>query len=288
MITRKIIVGYDRSPRSKVAADWALDEAARTGATVEFLYAYEWPAWAPAASMIPSPAVLPEEQIRRAIDDALAKAVAAAAETHPEVRTTAVTRDAGAALTLIDRSRGADLVVVGSHGYSAVSGLLGSVSVAVSAHAHCPVVVVRGRPDAHGPVVAGIDESPASHAVLGVAFDQAAARGTGLRVIRAWPPAAGIWDASPVSAGTVPAGLRHPFDELVNGWCQKFPQVHVTTHAVIEHPAAMLTDESRTAGLLVVGTHGRGSLRGLLLGSVSQHLLRHSSCPVVVAHETTS
>ncbi|MBM2616324.1 universal stress protein [Actinoplanes sp. LDG1-06] len=286
MTRKKILVGYDRSPQARLAAGWALDEAARTGASVQFLYAYEWPAWAPAASMIPSPVILPEEQIRHGIDDALTKALASAAETHPEVTVTATTVDAGAALTLIDRSTGADLIVVGSHGYSAVSGLLGSVSVAVSAHARCPVVVVRGRPDAHGPVVAGIDESASSHAVLAFAFDHAAAHGQKLRVIRAWPPVVGMWDATPFSAGRVRAGARRSFDELVAGWREKYPQVHVVTHAVVEHPAAMLTDESRTAGLLVVGTHGRGSLRGLLLGSVSQHLLRHATCPVVVAHET--
>ena len=41
--TAKIIVGYDTSPESRAAGEWALDEAKRTGASVEFLYAYEWP-----------------------------------------------------------------------------------------------------------------------------------------------------------------------------------------------------------------------------------------------------
>src|SRR4051812_3621592 len=54
-MTVKIIVGYDRSTDAEVAARWALDEAARIGAPVEFFYSYDWPVWAPAASMALSP-----------------------------------------------------------------------------------------------------------------------------------------------------------------------------------------------------------------------------------------
>ncbi|WP_127508081.1 universal stress protein [Actinoplanes solisilvae] len=282
MTSQKIIVGYDRSPQSRIAAGWALDEAARSGALVEFLYSCEWPlGWAPAAAMVPATSILPAEEIRRGIRETLAEAVATAAATHPEVRTKTATVDAGAALTLIDRSTDADLIVVGAHGHSAVAGLLGSVSVAVSAHAHCPVVVVRGRLDPHGPVVAGIDESSSTHTVLSLAFHEAAARGARLELIRAWAPAHG----TPVEE-TVPTGVRRSFDDLVNSWREKYPQVPVTARAVVEHPAGALIEASRNARLLVVGTRGRGALRGLLLGSVSQHLLRHSSCPVMVAHES--
>jgi nucleotide-binding universal stress UspA family protein len=282
MTSKKIIVGYDRSPQSRIAAAWALDEAARSGALVEFLYACEWPlGWAPAAAVVPSTSILPAEEIRRGIRETLAEAVAAAAKTHPAVRTTTATVNAGAALTLIDRSAAADLIVVGTHGHSAVSGLLGSVSVAVSAHAHCPVVVARGRIDPQGPVVGGVDESSSTHAVLGLAFHQATARGARLELIQAWTPAGGG-----LTEGIVPAGVRRSFDDLVNAWREKYPQVLVTVRAVVEHPAGALTEASHAAQLLVVGTHGRGALRGLLLGSVSQHLLRHSSCPVMVAHES--
>ena len=88
MTARKIIVGYDRSSDAKAAAAWALDEAARTGALVEFFYAYEWPAWAPAASMVPSPAVWPDGETDRAIRDRLNDAVTSAKLSHPGVRTT--------------------------------------------------------------------------------------------------------------------------------------------------------------------------------------------------------
>ncbi|HET6481571.1 MAG TPA: universal stress protein [Actinoplanes sp.] len=284
MTARKIIVGYDRSPDAKAAAQWALDEAARTGAPVEFLYAYEWPVWMPAASMVPATSVQPDEETDRAIKDTLHEAVTSAKETHPSVPVHLSVVHNSAALTLIDRSRDARLIVLGCRGHSAVANLVGSVSVAVTAHAHCPVVVVRGTPAADAPVVVGVDDSPSAQLALGYAVEEAVARNVGLRVIRAWTPVTGIWEESPMVSGVVTERERQPFEELVDSWRQKHPELGITAEAVVEHPAAALVAASEEAQLLVVGTRGHGAVIGMLLGSVSQHVLRHSACTVVVAH----
>ena len=92
----------------------------RTG---RFFYAYEWPTWAPAASMVPSPAVWPDGETDNAIKGMLSDAVTSAKLSHPGVRTSISTVDGGAALTLIDRSAEAGLVVLGSQGHSAVTQL---------------------------------------------------------------------------------------------------------------------------------------------------------------------
>lgn len=285
MATRKIIVGYDRSAEAKAAAAWALDEASRTGATVEFFYAYEWPVWAPAASMIPSPAVWPDGETDRAIKEALNKAVATAKWTHPDVRTAISLVNAHAALTLIDRSAKAELIVLGSRGHSAVTGLLGSVSVAASAHAHCPVIVVRGEAAATAPIVVGVDDSASAHSALAFATEQAMARRVPLRVIRAWKPVTGLWEGTPIATRSITEEERRPFDELIAGWREKYPDLEISAEAVVEHPASALTLASSTAQLLVVGSRGRGAVRGMLLGSVSQHVLRHSACSVAVVHD---
>jgi nucleotide-binding universal stress UspA family protein len=285
MTIHRIIVGYDRSADSKAAATWALDEAARTGALVEFFYAYEWPVWAPAASMVPAPAVWPDGETDRAIKTALNDAVTAAKQTHPAVRTEITIVTNSAPQTLIDRSAEADLIVLGSRGHSAVAGLLGSISVAVTAHAHCPVVVVRGDAAATAPIVVGVDDSPSAQSAFGFAVEQAAARNVPLRAIRAWAPVTGLWEETPMATRTVTPDERRPFDELVAGWRDKFPEVEISAEAVVEHPAAALALASTTAQLLVVGTRGRGSFRGMLLGSVSQHLLRNSACAVAVVHD---
>jgi nucleotide-binding universal stress UspA family protein len=286
MVAKKIIVGYDRSSCAKRAAAWALDEAARTGTLVEFFYAYEWPTWAPAASMIPAPAVWPDGETDRAIRGALNDAVVAARSSHPGVRTEISIVTASAALTLVDRSREASLIVVGSQGHSGVASLLGSISVAVSAHAHCPVVVVRGDAAATAPVVVGLDDSDAAPAVLAFAVEQAAERKVPLRVIRAGAVALSTEETGPLVTGAVTAAETRRLEDAVSGWREKYPEVTITAEAVVEHPAAALTVAGATAQLLVVGSRGRGALRGMLLGSVSQHLLHHSACTVAVVHDT--
>jgi nucleotide-binding universal stress UspA family protein len=285
MTVRKIIVGYDRSSDAKAAARWALDEATRTGAPVEFFYAYEWPTWAPATNTMPVVSVWPDGETDRAIKGALNDDVATAKQTHPGVATHVSIVNNSAALTLIDRSDEAALIVLGSRGHSAVTGLLGSVSVAVSAQAHCPVIVVRGDVTKNAAIVVGIDDSPSAPTLLAFAVEQATAREVPLRVIRAWPPVSGIWQESPMVTGSITDLERQPFDDLMAIWRDKHPEVEITAEAVVGHPAGVLIEASTNAQLLVVGTRGRGAVRGMLLGSVSQHLLRYSACTVAVVHE---
>ena len=285
MSARKIIVGYDRSADARAAAAWALDEASRTGALVEFFYAYQWPTWAPAASMVPGPAVYPDGEADRAIRGALDEAVIQARHTHPEVRTEISIVHTNASLTLVDRSREAALIVLGSQGHSGVAGLLGSISIAVSAHAHCPVIIVKKRPDPDARIVAGLDDSPAAETVLAFATEQAVARGVPLTVIRAFPPVTGLWEDPSMVTRTITDEERRPLDELVATWQAKYPDLTVTAEAVIDHPAAALTRARKGAQLAVVGSRGRGALRGMLLGSVSQNLLHRSECTIAVVHE---
>ncbi|MCA2219297.1 universal stress protein [Jidongwangia harbinensis] len=284
MAAKKIIVGYDRSAGAKAAAVWALDEALRTGAAVEFFYAFEWPLWAPAASMVPAPAVWPDGETVRAIRDLLDAAVTDAKLSHPDVRTGISTVEAPTALTLIDRSTQASLVVLGSRGHNAV-GSLGSVSVAVSAHAHCPVVVVRGDPSPDAPVVVGVDESDCAQLALAFAVEQAAARNVPLTVVRAMAFATGLWEEREFVTDAITEGGQRALSDMLTGWRQKFPQVDMSVQVVPDHPANALARASTAAQLVVVGSRGRGAFRGMLLGSVSQHLLHRSRCTVAVVRE---
>ena len=91
---------------------------------------------------------------------------------------------------LLEASRGAEVLVLGSRGRGGFSGLLlGSVSQRLATDASCSVVVVRGRSDVSGgPVVAGVDDSPAASLVLEDAFKAAAAQDRGLVVFRSYLP----------------------------------------------------------------------------------------------------
>ncbi|MFC7530085.1 universal stress protein [Actinoplanes sp. GCM10030250] len=283
-MNNKIIVGYDGSSYAHNTLSWALDEAARTGASVELVYADEWPILAPAASMVPSPALRPDSYVVDVIDGTLEHAVASAKKTQPLVSVTARTVRAYAATALVNLSRQARLVVVGARGHSAVVGLLGSVSSAVSAHAHCPVVVVRGEAAATAPVVAGVDGSASASPVLTFAAEQAAERKVPLHVIRTWQPVTGLWERTPMATNTVTDHEREPFDTLVTVVRDTFPDLSIQAEATVAHPAAALTLASTHAQLLVVGSRGHGAVSGLLLGSVSQHLLRHAECTIAVVH----
>ncbi|WP_223168221.1 universal stress protein [Nonomuraea sp. SYSU D8015] len=92
------------------------------------------------------------------------------------------------AVVLREQAKDATELVVGSRGLGGFAGaLLGSVSLHVTGHVHCPVVVVRGdlRP-VRGEIVAGVDDSPECEPALAYAFQQAKLRGSTLRVVHAW------------------------------------------------------------------------------------------------------
>ncbi|MEV1286495.1 universal stress protein [Micromonospora sp. NPDC049679] len=285
MTTRPILVGYDGSPQSQTALTWALDEAARTHAPVLLAYAFEW--FAVAAPIAPEVANWPDATARRDAEAMVHVAAAEAAEAHPDVTITGVLVDGPAAVTLTEKSRQASLVVLGNRGHGGFADLLvGSTSVAVSAHAHCPVVVVRGEPtERRGHIVVGVDGSPCSLLALGYAIEQATERDVHLHVIRTWTPPPPQYTPLTYDPAKISAAERDALDDLLRNWRDKYPQVQVTAEVVADSPSRVLVNASRNAQLVVVGSRGRGGFRGLLLGSVSQQLLHHSHCPVAVVRE---
>lgn len=288
MDSRPILVGYDGSAGARAAARWAFDEGARTGQPVRLAYAFDWvngAAWIP-----PAPAVWPDELARRDAQAVVDAAVTDAAPAHPGLEVTGVVLDGPAAVRLQEQSRHAAALVLGSRGHGGFGELLvGSTAVSLAAHAHCPVIVVRGRqprPDqAPGPVVVGVDGSPGSELALGYAFERAADRGVPLRAVRTWMPPAHQWGPRDVDPAKITSAERSALDLALAPWREKYPDVPVTGEVAAGSAARLLVDASRDAQLAVVGSRGRGGFRGLLLGSVSQQLLHHSYCPVAVIRE---
>jgi nucleotide-binding universal stress UspA family protein len=70
--------------------------------------------------------------------------------------------------------------------------------------------------------------------------------------------------------------------DAVRPWRDKYPDVEVETVVARGTAGRVLVDVSSTAGLVVVGSHGRGAIAGTLLGSVSLQVLNHADCPVLV------
>jgi nucleotide-binding universal stress UspA family protein len=166
--------------------------------------------------------------------------------------------------------------------------LVGSTTVAVTGHAHCPVVVVRetepprSRP---GGVVVGVDGSESSLLALAFAVSWAAVRSLPVHVLRSWTPPSWAWAPNDLNPDEVSRLERQALDDLLTEWRTRQPDVELTATVLADHPAAALVDASRRAQLVVVGSRGRGGLRGMLLGSVSQQLLHHAEGPVAVVRE---
>jgi nucleotide-binding universal stress UspA family protein len=138
-----ITVGIDGSAHSSRALEWALNEAAVRHAPVTVLTVHPVPtnAWTGTPMILPEdPADL--EDSRLAAEEMTAKALSQLGEAQPSsVTVRAIT--GFPAPELIEASRTADLMVVGSRGSGGFGKLLvGSVSNQVAHHAHCPVVVV--------------------------------------------------------------------------------------------------------------------------------------------------
>ncbi|MHA6781780.1 universal stress protein [Pseudonocardia saturnea] len=181
----------------------------------------------------------------------------------------------------------AQVVVIGDRGLSRVEGLLaGSVSVALTTHATCPVVVVRGpdRETVSLPVVVGVDGSPTSESAVGFAYEAAASRRVGLVAVHVWSETVADAElAALLDQQAIEDGEHRLLAERLAGWAEKFPDVVVERVVTRDGPAHALLAQASRAQLVVVGSRGRGEFAGLVLGSVSNALLHRAPCPVAVA-----
>jgi len=156
---RKIVVGVDGSAPSLAALQWAVDEAARSGACIDAVYAYAYPivpAAHPAVVVVPTDRL--EQEGRNILDVAIAGIEGAArASITPRVVQGVPGR------VLAAEASDADLLVVGTRGHGGVKGLLlGSVSHHVTRHSPCPVVVVPAPDERHRGTAARAGEGAAA------------------------------------------------------------------------------------------------------------------------------
>ncbi|GAA1331529.1 universal stress protein [Saccharothrix algeriensis] len=138
-----ILVGVDGSPASRKALRWALEQAVRTGDTVEATMAWSRePEFVPAVSLGVHPhADSPARRHPARELHSIVEQVRATVPGAPDVAEVTITGDAGTALTRA--SRQADLLVVGSCGHSPLAEVfLGSVAADCVRHTACPIVVV--------------------------------------------------------------------------------------------------------------------------------------------------
>ncbi|WP_168582643.1 universal stress protein [Gephyromycinifex aptenodytis] len=193
---------------------------------------------------------------------------------------------------LADASRSADLVVVGTRGLNGLSGLLlGSTSQYLVTHARGPVAVVPSSLTEDltdgDPIVLGVDGESDS-AATEFAFEQARTEGRPLVAVHSWEPG-DRWADRDERGPAVPTDdhLDHVLKETLAQHTERFPEVEVRRQVVRGQSDVALLGASARAAMLVVGTHGRGEVRGLLFGSTSMRLFARASCPAIVVPERT-
>ncbi|GAB2920671.1 universal stress protein [Streptomyces heilongjiangensis] len=278
-----IVVGIDPDPAKRLALAWAADEADRRHLPLRLVHAQGTP-----TGGYRSGEVRPSwEEWNRALhglgDQALKEAVGFVESRHPALEVSAQLVEGEPAWALGEEARDAALVVVGSWHLSRRRGMFTSASVVLplTAHAPCPVAVVP-EPEhvAQQPtyLVVGVDGSPHSAAAVDVAFEEAALRGALLRALYVWhPPLLGALDEEAALSE-----CRRVLAETVAGRTARYPDVELHHEVVRGHPVQVLTGAAEHALGLVVGTRGHGGFTGMLLGSVSQGVLHHAHCPVIL------
>jgi nucleotide-binding universal stress UspA family protein len=280
-----VVVGADGSAGSLSAIRAAAHEAVTRGRPLRVVHAFIWPSMGVAIG--PATDGPSGTGMRGAAERILEEAVTEAEKAAPGVRATVSLVDGAPAPVLLGESRDAVLLVIGDRGLGGFGSLvLGSVALHITAHAACPVLVVRGSERPTGPVVVGVDGSAGSAAAVGFAVEEASRRRTNLVAVHAWGifESGGPSDLPPLlyELDALQGEGKRILSESLAGWSQRYPDATIQAELVHRHPAAALIELSQTAQLVVTGARGRGGFAGLLLGSVSQTVMHQAGCPVAV------
>ena len=274
-MTYDIVAGYDGSPGSAQAVRWAAREALARGTTLTVCLAWR-----------PDHMELASQSAIWALAGQDGKKILARGLPYAELvlgpgRVHAEPVGGSAAQVLCERSRTAEMVVVGSRGHGKLPGLrLGSVSWHVAGHASGRVVIVGGRwrpvNQAPGPVVVGVDGSAASQAALTFAFEEAALRDVPLEALCALADAPG-------RLGEM-RRIEDDFNHVMAREEKEHPDIAVVREVTVGTPRSALLTAAAGSQMLIAGCRGRGGFEGMNLGSVAQAVLHYSPCPVGIVH----
>ena len=183
-----IVVGVDGSDPSKLAVQWAAQEAHVRKLPILLAAAYVVPQFLYAEGMVPSTAVFDEleGQAQTFVDEAVneIRKVDADIDIMQEIH------EGNPITMLLELSKKAEMVVIGSRGLGGFAGaLLGSVSSSLVHHAHGTVVIVRENMDLsakNNRIVVGADGSDISALAVQAAYTEAEAYGANLVAVNAW------------------------------------------------------------------------------------------------------
>jgi nucleotide-binding universal stress UspA family protein len=285
-----IVIGVDGSDDALRAGLWAAAVAQKTDSPLHIVHTR------PYSGHNPSDAVA---AIRAADIAALEasgpEAILSSAEDtlragYPDVTVTTANVPAPADEALVELSRKARLIVLGSDRVSVGAAILvGSTTVAVAARSTCPVVAFRGDETAltGQPIVLGVDGDEGSRAAIATAFELADRFGVDIVVVHAWSTRRSPGDVTlpfMVDWAAVEERQREYLSATIAPMAKLHPHVGVTRIVESGKPSHAILRQLNDAQLVVVGNRGRGVLSGALLGSTGLNLLHHSTIPTMICH----
>ncbi|MBE4720023.1 universal stress protein [Pseudarthrobacter sp. AB1] len=274
----RVVVGYDGSVEAALAVRWAARHAALLDCELQVVHCSLWPLLTKNLGPVKGVAGSGRQHQARAIlDEGQAEALSMA----PRVRIRSSLVYGLPAAHLLRLSDGARLLVVGSRGIGGFMGLLvGSVSLELAATASCPVAVIRLVHNPEGRIVVGIDSSGSSGA-LNTACALASATGADLTIIHVIRPHGGTSN----EAGGGQVAARRLLQTAAHNALALAPEAVISQNVAQDTsvPRALL-NASRGAALIVVGSKGRGLLRGTI-GSNAHAVLHHATALVLISRQ---
>jgi nucleotide-binding universal stress UspA family protein len=280
--SQAIVVGVDESSSARDAAEWAADVAAAWGAPLHLVHV------ALGAPQDP-PITLHPTWLTELCD----AAVRAGADPNGTEVIPGNTID-----LLAHRAAGALMLVLGSYGTGAWSGMLaGSVALGLIERASCPVVVVRGHapqvpPRRDGPIVVGVDGTGAGQAALEFAADLADGLGARLAAVHTWTDVAvdreGAMHRTSADEAEQTKQAVDRLDAALAPITAAHPQLALEREVVGDTPLRALLDRAGEARLVVVGHRRERPASGMAMGSTSQALVEFAPCPVAVTKPISS
>lgn len=297
MTLSKIVVGTDFSRQAKLAIDHGMAMARHAGADVVLMHALSMPE--PDYAM-PYPVTTPAvyvEQVEQIVKDArsnLENLRERLLGQGVELSHVFANEMADRGLVAVAKDTNADLIIVGSHGRTGIARfLIGSVAEKVARHAHCDVMVARDAAPAGGyqRILVPVDFSEMS--------DQAVARaaelvepGGRVDLLHCWQlPGGSITYWGSVGPG-LGESIRRGAAEFGRKCIDKVGTDKAEFSLAIEEGDARHTIEKRAESgdydLVVMGSHGRKGVNRVLLGSVSESVVRHLKGAVYIVRGQAS
>lgn len=285
----RIMMATDGSNGAADAIEWLAHFPLPPDASIEVVSAIPAPIFD--ESVLPTPWSRLRAETERTLEDARRRL----AKRWPSTATQVLYGDARDALVETARRSATDLIVMGARGLGAVAAfLLGSVSLDVARRAPCSVLVCRGPARPLRTVTVGLDGS--AYAADALAFFSALPLPADLtaHLVAVVEPVRYPSSAPEMLSGALIAAVRQEEDSRRQqlaavlgdaGEALRSRLRAVTSATPLGSPAdALIRDAARTdSDLIVVGSRGMGAMKRIMLGSVSESVLRHAACPVLIA-----